>query len=196
MNATEVQAGYRPAQESTTKVIGNSAILESIGALATIALAVVGLAGALPTVMAAIATIVLGAAILIEGGAFAARFSEGVSRSGTTGQPLEWSERLSIEFLGGLTGIVLGVLALLGTAPLTLLSVAALVYGVTFMLGGISMGSHSQSILGFAAVVLGIVAIVGLSPMPLVLAALATLGASALLAGSAAYAKFAPGMLR
>ncbi len=194
MNATEVQTGYRPAQESIVKTIGSSAILESIGALATIALAVVGLAGVLSTIMAAIATIVLGAAILIEGGAFAARFSEGLSRSGTTGQPLEWSEGLSAEFLGGLTGIILGVLAMLGTAPVTLLSVAALVYGVTFLLGGVAMGSHSQSVIGFGAVVLGLLAIVGLSPMPLTLAALVSLGASALLTGSAACARLAPGM--
>jgi hypothetical protein len=192
MNATEVQAGYRPDQETTSRTIVGGAMIESIGALATIALAVVGLAGVLSMTMAAIATIVLGAAILIEGGAFAARSSEAASTIGSLRQAVG-REGVSAGFLGGLTGIILAVLAILGTSPATLLSVAMLVYGVTFLLGGTTGSTaNGQSLIGFGAIVLGVLAIVGLNPLTLVLAALASLGASALLTGSATCANLAP----
>lgn len=192
MNATEVQAGYRPAQEATLRTIEGGAIMESIGAVATIALAIVGLAGVLSPTMAAIATIVLGAAIWIEGGAFAASQSEAASPGGGLARALGWSEGLAAEFLGGLAGIVLGILALLGFAPLTLLSVAALVFGATFLLSGVAtLGSSNQALMGLSALVLGLLAVVGIDPLVLVLAALACLGASALLHGAATSARMA-----
>ena len=72
MNASEAQAGYHPAYQeaATTKAFSGSAIMESLGALATIATAIVGLTATFSTEMAAIATIVLGAAVWIEGGGF------------------------------------------------------------------------------------------------------------------------------
>ncbi len=190
MNATEVQAGYRPTQEASLKAIEGDVILESIGAVATIALAIVGLAGVLSTTMAAIATIVLGAAIWIEGRAFAANHSEAAFSEGSVARTLALSEGLAAEFLGGLTGIVLGILALLGVAPHTLLPVATLVLGATFLLSGVAaVGSSSQSLMGLSAVVLGLLAVVGYNPMMLILAALACLGASALLHGAATSAR-------
>ncbi len=90
------------------------------------------------------------------------------------------------EFLGGVTGIIMGILALLGIAPLTLLSVAVLVLGATYLFSGLSsMASSSQGLMGVSALVLGILALIGLSPLVLVLAGLVCLGASALLHGAA-----------
>ncbi len=192
MNATEAQAGYRPAQEETLRTVEGAAIMESLGAVATIALAVVGLAGIFSATMAAIATIVLGAAIWVEEGAFVASHASAVSSGGSTARISAWSEGLAAEFLGGLTGIVLGILALLGVSPNTLLAVAALVFGATFLFSGMTnLSSSSQALMGLAALVLGLLALIGLNPLILVLAALACLGSSALLRGAVTSARMA-----
>jgi hypothetical protein len=186
----EVKTGYQPVPESTVKTIAGSAILESIGAIATTALAVIGLVGVFsPTLMAAIATIVLGAAIWLEGGAFATNYGQIALREGLPSRHLERGEGLTADFLGGLTGMVLGVLALLGLAPMTLLSVATLVFGATFLFSSRVSLRSSQSAFGLVAWVLGLLAVVGISPLTLVLIALACLGASGLLDGLLASAK-------
>lgn len=190
MNGMEAQAGLRPVGETTTKTIAGGAIMESVGAVATIALGIIGLAGILSTTLAAIATIVLGAAIWIEGGAYMAAFKA----SSATGMArmFDWSEGLSAEVLGALSGIVLGILALLGIAPVTLLSVAVLVFGATFLFSSMEgMATGSQTVLGLAALVLGILSVVGHSPLTLVLVALVCLGASALFSGAAHGARVA-----
>jgi hypothetical protein len=112
----------------------------------------------------------------------------------------------SAGFLGGIAGIVLGILALLGVATMTLLSVAILVYGASFMLSGISaerlvgsLGTHGTAgemtsghfMVGIAALVLGILAVVGLSQLTLVLVGLLCLGTGALFSGSALGARSA-----
>jgi uncharacterized membrane protein HdeD (DUF308 family) len=189
MNTTE--ATYRLTRGTTLKTLAGGAVLESVGAVATIALAIAGLAGAAPMTLAAIACIILGAAIVIEGGAFAATHR---TNSGQTAHRLEWTETLAAEFLGGLTGIILGVLALLGVAPMTLLGVAVLVFGATFLFSsGTVFGWSFHAIFGLAALILGVLAVVGLSSMVLVLVALACLGASALLSGAATGARMATG---
>lgn len=197
MNATELQAGYRPAavQESTiTKTMAGTAIGESVGAIATIALAIVGLAGAHAMTVAAIAMIVLGAAIWLEGGAFVAMRRGAYQGEGFAARTLEWSEGLDAEFLGGLSGIVLGILALLGIAPITLLSVAALAVGTLFLFGSSSetgVGSSGQMLFGLAGAVLGLLAVCGLSSLTLVLVSLLCLGASAFFSGAAVGARAA-----
>ena len=195
MNATEAQAGYHPAFEQVVaaKTFAGTAIMESLGALATIAVAIVGLTGTLPATMAAIAVIVLGAAVWIEGGGFAASYRTEVSRQGAEAWTLQQSEGLCAEFLGGLSGIVLGVLALLGVAPITLLSIAALVFGATFLLSSVvGIGSGARAMFGFAGLVLGLLAVCGLgSSFTLILAALLCLGASPLVNAAAMSARAA-----
>ena len=190
MNTTETV--QRPFRETSLKWVAGGSAVEAIGALATMALAIVGLAGILSSAVAAIATIILGAAILTQGGAFAAgNLSAGERQFRESGN--------SASFLGGLAGIVLGILALLGVAAPTLLAVAVIVFGGTFFLGSGSwamnkaQGSVAESgvsggeiMVGLAAIVLGILAVVGLSQLTLVLVALLCLGASGLFGGSAA----------
>ena len=194
MNATEAQTGFRPVQEGTTiKTSLGGALTESLGALATIALGIIGLtAGGMAVTMAAIATIILGAAVWIEGGAFA------LTRAGRT-QPLSaetrflrWTEGFGAEFLGGIGAMVLGILALLGVAPDSLLSIAALALGGTFLLSSAAgFGAGSQPMFGLAGLVLGLLAVVGLDRMVLVLAALICLGAAALFNGAVRGARMA-----
>src|ERR1051326_8768338 len=130
MNTTETV--QRPFRETSLKWVAGGSAVEAIGALAAIALAIVGLAGILSTTVAAIATIILGAAILTQGGAFDA--SSSVSGAGFEAQGRESGS--SASFLGGVAGIVLGILALLNIEAPTLLAVAVIVFGAAFLLSG------------------------------------------------------------
>jgi hypothetical protein len=187
MNTTETHAiEHAPARETAFKWVAGGSMMEAVGAIATMALAIVGLAGVLTPTMTAIATIVIGASFLLEGGAFGA-----AQVSSRTTEFESASSGASATFLGGVAGIVLGILALLGIASTTLLAVGAIVYGATFLLSGMGQSSSfgsaagGHTLVGLAAAVLGILAVVGLSPQVLVLVALLSLGAGALFSGSA-----------
>lgn len=196
--------------EWTYKGTAGASFTEAIGALGAIVLAIVGLAGMLANTLAAIATIVVGAAILLEGGATTSGYRQIVSRMGGQGQRWELNRGLlTAEFLGGITGIILGVLALLGTQPATLLAAAVIVFGATFLLTGAAVsqlnwlmglpsselvretarpgaafGSDGQLLVGLGAVVLGILAVIGHSPLTLILVGLLALGVAELFNGS------------
>ncbi len=167
-------------------------MMEAVGAFATIALAIVGLAGVFSSTMAAIATIVIGAAILIESGSFGAASVAVHSDVGT--RTFEAAEGMSAHFLGGITAIVLGILALLGVASGTLLAVAVLALGASLLTGSLNtqmfVGSYharpfgGMVLIGLAGVVLGILAVIGLDPLTLVLVGLLCFGVGALFSGS------------
>lgn len=189
MNATQVQTGYQPVhqEEVSARTMTRGALMESIGAIATVVLAIAGLAGALPITLAAIATIVFGAAIWLEGGTFIASHSRDFSLGPAGAQVLERNEGLGIEFLGGMCGIVLGVLALLGITPITLLSIGLLVFGSTLLLSSeTGMVSRNRALFGLAGLTLGLLAVCGLQPLTLVLVGLLCVGVSALFNGAAA----------
>jgi len=185
MNTSAVESGYRPGHEGTSlKIMTGSAVLEGIGGIAVIALAIVGLAGVFSASMAAIATIVLGAAVLFEGGAFAATHTSerGDLYSETR---IEQSGGVGAEFLGATAGIILGILALLGAAPMVLISVAVLVFGATFACSALtSVASSYRGVYGLAGFVLGLLAVCGLGSITLVLVALLCLGSSTLFGGA------------
>lgn len=188
MNATQAQTGYQPVhqEEVTMRTIAGGALMESNGAVAALALAIAGLAGAYSTTLAAIATIVLGAAVWIEGGELLTIHRARAYQENASPRTLEWSQGLGAEFLGGLSGIVLGVLALLGVASIPLLSIATLVLGATFLFGSrTGVSSVSQRMFGLAGVILGLLAVCGLYPITLVLVSFLCLGASALFNGAA-----------
>lgn len=105
-----------------------SALFEAIAGVGAIVLAILGLTRILPHYMAAIGTIVVGAA-LVEGSALGMR-SRRVSAA-LPGQP-------SAEVLAGAAGVVLGVLALLGMSELVLLPVAVIVFGASLLIAGFS----------------------------------------------------------
>ena len=186
MNATEVQTGYPPVhREATTiKTMTGGALMESLGSLATLALAIAGLAGAYSPTLAAIGTIVLGAAIWIEGGGFIAGHRLAMHADSPTAA---WGKGLAAEFVGGLGGIVLGILALLGVVPMTLLSIAMLVFGASFLFSNrFGFASGAQSMAGLVGLVLGLLAVCGISSLTLVLVALASWSSVSLLHGASA----------
>ena len=198
MNATETHAIGQHANDWTHKRAASGSFTEAIGAFGVIVLAIIGLVGLLAHSLAAIATIVVGAAILVEGRALTSGHGQLMAREGDEGQALEWSRGVTAEFMGGVAGIVLGILALFGTYPETLLGAAVIVFGATFLLTSTAVSqlnwllgfqmrekaggeplrelpaadSGGQVLVGLSAVVLGILAVIGLSPMTLVLVVL------------------------
>ncbi len=115
--------------------------VDAIGGVATIVLAIVGLAGARPEMMVAIATIVFGGALLIQGGAMASEFAHIMFPAGARGMPLEdfSGSSLSALFLAGAAGIVLGILALLGIVSTILKSVSIIAFGCALVLSSNSV---------------------------------------------------------
>ena len=207
MNTTEARTTHGHLPDLILSGIAGGPITEGIGAIATMALAIIGLAGVFVNVMAAVATIVIGALIMMEGGLAGVAHRWVHSQDAAEEQPLEMSGGVTAGFLGGLAGIVLGILALFREAPETLLAVAMLVFGASLLLGAgaayrVSGSPSSRSktsaqgmaatipggvtLVALAAIVLGILAIVGLVPITLTLAGLLSLGANALLSESMA----------
>lgn len=176
MNGTQAHVVTHETVHETrsTGIVGGS-ILEGFGAIATIALAIVGLAGVFPLTLAAIAAIVVGAATLVESGAFGLK---GGSLSYRRIESQLFEGAAAVDFQGGLAVVVLGILALLGIAPQTLLSVSVIALGATFLLSG-------RLLIGMGATVLGILSVVGFSPLTLVLVGLLISGAGLLFSGSA-----------
>ncbi len=178
---------------------------EAVGGIATIVLSIIALAGTHAAFLLAIATIVFGAALLIEGASVAADYAH--MRMEAPGvMPHVGTGGLAAVFLGGVTGIILGVLALIGIAAPVMTSVASIVFGSALLLSaGSTMGLHelkvrmsgdvvaadmmsstaaAQALTGVAAIVLGIVAVAGTLTEPLALIALLVLGAGMLMTGN------------
>jgi hypothetical protein len=105
-----------------SNVVTTSTLFEAIAGVAAIVLAILGLTHILPRYMAAIGTVVVGAA-LVEGNALGAR------ARALHGQP-------SAEVLAGAAGMVLGVLALLGLSDMILLPAAVIVFGASLLIAG------------------------------------------------------------
>jgi len=108
---------------------------ELVVAAGAVVLGIVGLGGVFPAYLAAVAVILVGAGLAMEGAGIAARYRKilaeelhsaaGATATGTT----------TIQSLAGIGGIILGILALMGYTPLTLLAVAVLAYGGALVLG-------------------------------------------------------------
>ncbi len=184
---------------------------EAAGGIAAIVLGILGLASIVPTTLAAVGIIVIGAALLTEGTAVMAEFAQ-MSRDqleyGNSRGVSEAGGGVMLEFLGGIGVIVLGILALLGLAPVTLEAISIIAYGGTLILAGgmltstMSMSSDNDAgaqmarnavmgtrglevIIGIGGVVLGILALVGINPLTLVLVSILGFGSAVLLTGTA-----------
>jgi hypothetical protein len=191
-------------------------LVETLAAAGAVVLAILGLAGLLPTTMMTVGTILLGAAVLFQGGAVAARHRrliEGTAEPGAAHlHAAVVHGGLSAESLAGIAGIALGIIALLGAIPITLCAVALIAIGAAevfgsgathrfsalpmqspeagsharhWMHGALSLSAGAQLFVGVGAVVLGILALLGLEPMSLVLVGILAVGGALLLGGSA-----------
>lgn len=195
--------------------IGASAVTplsESVAAIAVIVLAVLGMVDVVPEAMMAIATIVVGAAILLQGaqtvGEYTRLIEAGSSALAVSGT---WGGGVTLEFLSGGVGIVLGILALFSHTP-TLAPAALIVFGATLLLNGAivarkasttgasaaaspqgqaaeaiaaqmaAVTSGAEMMIGIAAIVLGILALVPIHAAILTLVGLLAVGAALLVA--------------
>jgi hypothetical protein len=205
-------AGVHREDKQSAKVVAGGSITEAIAGIGAAALAILGLAGIMPAYMAAIATIVVGVALLAQGSAVAARWSKLLAETPS----YEWDPKTELgsgmtgELFGGAAGIVLGILALIGIAPGILIPVALLVFGGAMLVGTgtvVDLGamrapgtterighmtreitvaaSGTQMLIGVTAIVLGILALIGIDPLTLSLVGLLAVGASILFSGSA-----------
>jgi hypothetical protein len=191
---------------------GYGGFVDALGGIATIVLAIIALAGVRSLDLLSIATIVFGAALLIQGGAMLSEFalieatpeSNGVSAGGGLG----------VLFGVGVAGIILGVLALLGVHSTILDSVAAIAFGGALLISAsavwqlltsrsvatrfqtgssmlrvvaseVATGSSSvQAMAGLAVIVLGVLAVSGVMTDYLALIALLVAGAAIVMTGS------------
>ncbi len=201
-----------------TSLSGESAayggFVDALGGIATIVLAIIALSGVQSQVLLSIATIVFGAALLIQGGAMLTEFAQIEITAEEEATAAASGGGLSALFLVGVAGIVLGVLALMGVHALMLDAIAAIAFGgalivsasaVWQLLTSRSMASRFQTyssmlrvvaaqvtagssviqgIAGLAVIVLGILAVAGINGLMLTLVALLTAGAAIVLTGS------------
>src|SRR5262249_40982213 len=153
-----------------------------------------------------------------EGAGMGARFSSLLGEIiGPRFSMAELGGGMTAEFLAGAAGIVLGVLALLGIAPVPLLSVAAIVFGAALLLGAgataslncliiehhyrahevarrvattmVSGATGAQILVRLGAVLPGRVALTGVYPLTLGLVAYLAVGAAVAISGLALSSK-------
>jgi hypothetical protein len=188
-------------------------LIGTIGGIAAIVLAILGLAHLYPEILLSIATIAIGVTLLFKGGVIAAEYSRLLSHlSGSTSDTTELGGGMSVELIAGAVGVVLGILALLGIESGILNSIAVIVFGAGLIIGGgvisrlnalkvsisgaegttqrvseeiVSAAMGTQVLVGIAAIVLGILSLIGFAPTTLSLVALLAIGGASLLTGTA-----------
>jgi len=174
-------------ERTTLRAETTGSLVEVAGGVAIIVLSIIGLArigdvGALP----AISTIILGAAIVAEGGTIATEFSRLLGMSIGVSGAAEFSGGMTTEIVVGAVVLVLGVLSILGVSPATLIPSAIVVAGALLLISAanvqrmnsvkvaalgsaegaqallqsaISSAAGFQVLAGIAAIVLGILAL-------------------------------------
>jgi len=121
---------------SHENAVAYGGLIDAIGGVATIVLVICGLVGISPPMMVAIATIVFGVALLIQGGAMLSEYAQIVFPGGVrTAMPEQMGgNSLALVFLVGAGGIVLGVLSLLGINAAILSPIAVIGFGTALLL--------------------------------------------------------------
>ncbi|MDR3567349.1 MAG: hypothetical protein P4L43_04905 [Syntrophobacteraceae bacterium] len=112
-----------------------SPFIEAMVGLAVLALAVLGLADIFPWLLASIATIALGAALVFESGAVGRRFSLLAikERRRAPATSAGW-DGITAGFLAGCAGVALGILSLLHIQTTVLVPAAVIAYGVALVM--------------------------------------------------------------
>lgn len=171
----------------TVEPVGGT--IETITSAGAAVLAILALAGVITPWLTAIAVIAAGAAVLFEASAVSRRaHAQGVEKAAGVGA----------DTLAGVTGIVLGILSIIGLLPLILGPIAAIVLGGGLLLSARAPGvgheerygeerhffsgaSSVHVLVGAGAIVLGILGVIGLAPGTLTAVAMLAIGAGLLL---------------
>jgi len=132
MSASYGEARTERALDTTS---ATGTIAEAAGSIAVIVLSIIGLAqGTASATIVAVTTIVLGAALLAEGGALAGEFGRLTMLSGEPGAADNMLGGMSLQVSSGGIALVLGILALLGVSATTLPAAAVILVGGALML--------------------------------------------------------------
>ena len=222
---TQTGEGVSGVPESTEEkvrsmeVVASGSALEGVAGVATVVLAIIGLAthGGLPIDFMAIATIVAGAALIIHGGSMAGVINDALleTSEGSGGQ-FELGTGVTMEVAAGVAGVVLGILGIIGIVPVILSAVAVIAFGGALLLSSGAVGEMNelrlhcarvgamgrqftrratlgaagvQALVGVAAVVLGILGVLDIRAVTLTLVGLLCVGAAICLSGSAISAR-------
>jgi hypothetical protein len=192
-------------------------VMETFVAAPAFVLAALGLVGVLPAFFTAIATIAVGAGLLFAGTGVAARYADMAPEMGDTPvHAAELNGGMTAEFTAGVSGITLGILALLHVSPSVLLASAIVVFGAGLLLGaGVTSrinalraeyaaadgGAHrlareavatavcTEALVGIGAAALGALALEGIAWMPLIPVALLGVSGTLLLGGTATWGR-------
>jgi hypothetical protein len=185
-------------------------LTEGAAGIAAIVLGVIGLAGVSEGALASITTIILGVGLVVQAFNAAAEVSRGLNASGAAvavaGRGAELGGEVMIDVAAGVTGIILGVLALVGVNAPHLIPAALIVFGGALILSGAVkaqgrvmttmtasgapvqvsyQGSAAMSglevLVGFAAIILGILTLIFEASWVLVLVGFIAVGAALLM---------------
>lgn len=132
------------SQFHTSEIAAYGGMMDAMGGVATAILAIVALTGTNPQLLEGVATIVFGGTLLVQGGALVSEYSQlstGVSQASAvrTAAGAFSGDGLAVLFPVGLTGIVLGILALLGVSMTVLAPIALIAFGAALMLSAQSV---------------------------------------------------------
>jgi hypothetical protein len=119
-------------EKTILEIETTGSVIEAATGVAVIVLAIIGLARADTGFMTSITGIILGAALLAQGGAIAAEYSKLIAMvTGGTVGAVELGGGMTVEILAGGSTIVLGILGLLGFSPEILLPAAIIAVGAS-----------------------------------------------------------------
>ena len=209
---TSRRARSEPEVEQSARILAGTFSAETMAAAAAVIVAVLGLAEIYPEYMLPTTAILIGAAFLVKGSGIASRYRALARQTGSgPGPQVELAGGVSADICAGLAGVVLGVLALLEIAPLTLLAVSVIVFGAALLFSGgetyrvnqlarawqarsddeynarvtAESAAGGEALVGIAAVVLGILALTGIEPGTLVFSGLLAVAGIMVLSGMA-----------
>jgi hypothetical protein len=203
------EAGISPPEATALNVMERGSVGEALAGGGAVVLAILGLIGLLPQTLGAIAFIAAGLALLLGGASVAARIAE-VAGAALGRQTV--ARGMELVALAGTGAIALGILALVGVVPMTLLAVAALVLGVGLLAQSAAVyrleatlqfrapagvrvdqfvrtSSGTDAVLGLGAIVLGILALAGPSALSLCLVAAVAVGVAVVFSGTSVAAR-------
>jgi hypothetical protein len=182
-------------------------LTEGAAGIAVIVLAIIALAGVSAEALTSIAAIVIGVGLMVQAFNSAAEHSKILTaNAGTSTQAAEFGGDVMVDCMCGLTGIVLGILALVGINAAHLLPPALIVFGGALLVSGAMAvrprtlsvsgpGSEAavvtyhgspaaggmEILIGLAAIVLGILSLLMTGGWVLLLVGFIAVGAAMLL---------------
>jgi len=195
------------------EILAGGSFIEMAGGIGAVVLAILGLVGIVPPLMAAIATISIGAAILVEGVSISLEYNRLYHKIAADSEfhSAELTGGISAAVFGGAAAIILGILSILTIYPTVLLPISAIILGFGIIFGtgykarlqalkvcepesplfekiarnAVLTSIGTDLLVGAGAAILGILALVGLYPFVLTLVAFLSLGGTVMIGGSA-----------